>query len=105
MNNSIDTLLATADYAHRRIQSEAIFQSEQPFFIIFNPSSDKPSRIAFTEQDAAFKVAEGMARKNPDEKFFVLRTVGFSQTQQPVVTSKFQNELAVTPKKPVARKK
>lgn len=105
MNNSIDTLLTTAAYARKRIDSEAIFESEQPFYIIFNPGSEKPSRIAFTEQVEAFRVAEQMARKHPDEKFFVLRTVGFAQTQQPVVVSKFQNELTASTKKTVARKK
>jgi len=96
--NNIDEAMSSMAYAHRRMRAEMILENGKPFFILFNPGSEKPSRALFESQEEAFKIAELMARKNPDEKFYVMQSVGFSQTQQPVVNTMLLKELSTTVK-------
>jgi len=100
--------MGTAQFLHRRMATEAIIESGKEFYIIWNPTSQKPSTVAFETEEQAWGIADKMAAKSPDEKFFVLRSSGFAQTAQPVVRHKFANELSTTvePKtKPAARKR
>ena len=102
MNQNIDSLLSTTEYASRRMRAEMLLESGKPFFVLFNPGSEKPSKVLFENQEEAFKIAQLMARKNPDEKFYVMQSVGFSQTQQPVVNTMLLKELSVS--KPTIKK-
>ena len=93
---NLDQIMGSVGYVQRRALSQTIMASGREFFIVYNPNSDKPPTLAFEEEAEAFQLAEKMARKFPDEQFFVLRTVGFAQTQQPVVVSKFHKEVTMS---------
>ena len=99
----LDDMLSSAEYVSRKMRAQMVLDSGRPFFILFNPGSERPSKVIFEDQQEAFRIAEMMARKNPDEKFYVMQSVGFSQTQQPVATTMLLKELSATTKPTVKR--
>jgi hypothetical protein len=63
------------------------------FYILWNPDSEKPPRITFSTEEHAFQVAEEMARRGDGQRFFVMKAVGSSMVEKPVVTKKFIQEI------------
>jgi len=60
----------------------------ETFYILWNPASERPSRMVFNNEIAAWQVADEMARKAPGDKFFVMEAKGYSRTDEPVVRHK-----------------
>lgn len=56
----------------------------QPFFILWNPESDKPPRFRMATQEAAVKAALNMAQKHK-QRFFVCVAVAVAKPAAPPV--------------------
>lgn len=97
-------LYSQLNHAQRRATSIALITSGKPFFCVYNPESDKPITLAFATADEAYNLADLMARKNPDECFFVMQAIGMSQTEQPVVRRALVDTIETKPA-PRVRKK
>lgn len=49
--------------------------SEDAKYIVFNPKWPDPPRVAFTTLQGAQKIAERLSKKQPKDKFYVMKAV------------------------------
>ena len=65
-----------------------LIASGNPFFIVFNPKSEKAPTLAYPNIDEAWEAAEFLAKRENDEPFFVLEAKGSAFIQTPVPVRK-----------------
>lgn len=83
-----DHVFSQIEYQARIHESKSILDSGEKFWIIWNPTSDKPPRMVFGTETHAWNVAEKMAEKFSSDKFYVCESLGHCTTLKPVVRIK-----------------
>lgn len=83
MNES--SILGAVMFEQRRMRTNMILTAGQECWILWNPDSDRPPRIAYSTEAEAWRVAEELARKHVGQKFYVMHSCGHAVTSQPVV--------------------